>query len=505
MINLKVEDGTVSFGAMSSGPKNVKFFTKGSYPSFGRKGGSQVVKSFLDAVLTKEQLQSAYEYAQEMQSAQLYYKHFYTKAGEILGCSPRNAIKIWNAAEYYTKIEPRKTLVDLLARRRRGRVSAGLFKELVECEEKLIEVHNDGLKNILPLVLYFKMLPHELRKLFGKAMWKKLAANSFHRNSLLTKNIEDLCSPYCIEVDNESSRQYLVKITKLIMPVRSTLLANNNYMMFFQRNMVHRNMVDVIGMSEAFNFIYDRAIKKMPMKNLDSFILRRLQRKSDHIADTYTMAEQLGEKFNIWKHDLESFETIHDEMHRKLQEIREKQMFSPDPIECLSEIPFKGLVLGDYSIELLQSRLDIHNEGKSMGHCVGSYADRVAGGRYLVYSIKKNGERISTLGLDCGTKTWHRFVADEKPQEQPGGWAYSQHYGRFNQQVKDPVLGFLTDICLSRLNGKEFVTEDELKEIELAMISFKDSVEKDQAEIDTLKFPVYNPESYKSVYDRNFK
>lgn len=498
MINLKVENGSVSLGEMVSSPTSVRFFTKGRYRSFGNKGGSTLVKAFLDCVLSQAQIQSAKDYAREQQDGKLYYKHFYRKCAEYLGSSPRNAIKLWNAAEYYTKIEPRKDLVDILARGRLGRVNREKFVEVVECEDKLREVHQDGLKNILPFVLCYKMLPHELRKLYGKALWKKIAGNSFHRNSLLVKNIASMCSPYFIGV--EQRHQQMVDITKRIIGIRSTLLANEQYMDFFQRSIEATATI-----SEGFTFVYEKAITKIPMSRLDRYTINRFQRKVDHINDTYRMAEQLGEKFNIWKHDIDSFEEVHDRLQRTLQEKRDKQMFSPEPVDCLSEIPFKSLTLGDYSIELLQSRLAIHEEGKKMGHCVGSYADRVATGKYLVYSIKKNGERISTLGLDSGIKTWQRFVADEKPQEEPKVWAYSQHYGRFNQQIKDQVLGFLTDICLSRLNGEEFVTEEELKEIELAMLSLKDSDEKDEDQVDTLKFPVYNPETYKSIYDRNFK
>lgn len=481
---IKVEEGTVSFGKLISKPTNVSFFTKGIYPTFSKRGGSNLIKSFVESVLTEEQIQSAREYASEQKDGKRYYKHFYKKCAEFLGCTPRIAIKLWNGAEYYTKIEPRKDLVDLLARGRLGRVNRGKFRVLVECEEKLREVQSDGLKNILPFVLYFKMLPHDLRKLYGKATWKKITANTFHRNNLIVKNMDSICSPFF--TDQEKRNEQFVNITKLLLPVRSTLLANNDYMELFQRGISRHKTL-----KESFNFIYEKVITKIPMKGVDRDLIRKMQRKADHIEDTYTMAEQVGEKFNIWKHDIESFEAVHDRFQQTLNEIREKQLFSPDPLECLNDLSFKGLTLGEYSIELLETRLSIHQEGKAMGHCVGSYSNRVADGNYLVYSIKKNGERVSTLGL---------YKASRRDAEGTE-WVFSQHYGRFNKQITDPVLGFLTDICLYRLNGRELVTDAELSQIAHAMRN----EEEDQLEVDTLKFPVYNPASYKSIYDKNFK
>jgi len=47
----------------------------------------------------------------------------------------------------------------------------------------------------------------------------------------------------------------------------------------------------------------------------------------------------------------------------------------------------------------IENSADLYREGASMHHCVGTYADEVRAGRYYVYSICRDGERVATAGL----------------------------------------------------------------------------------------------------------
>jgi hypothetical protein len=47
----------------------------------------------------------------------------------------------------------------------------------------------------------------------------------------------------------------------------------------------------------------------------------------------------------------------------------------------------------------IDNSADLYREGASMHHCVGTYAKEVRGGRYYVYSICRDGERLATAGL----------------------------------------------------------------------------------------------------------
>jgi hypothetical protein len=47
----------------------------------------------------------------------------------------------------------------------------------------------------------------------------------------------------------------------------------------------------------------------------------------------------------------------------------------------------------------IDNSAELYREGAFMHHCIGTYADKVRGGRYCVYSIRRNGERVASAGL----------------------------------------------------------------------------------------------------------
>ena len=47
----------------------------------------------------------------------------------------------------------------------------------------------------------------------------------------------------------------------------------------------------------------------------------------------------------------------------------------------------------------IDNSADLYREGASMHHCIGTYAEKVRRGRYYVYSIRRDAERLATAGL----------------------------------------------------------------------------------------------------------
>jgi hypothetical protein len=499
MINLRVsEEGKVSFGKMSSSADNVVFFTKNRFPHRVR-GGSPLLNDFLSRVLSKEQFRDAHVYAQEQADRKLYHKNFYQKCSEILGCTPSKALKLWNAAEFYTKVQPRLDLVDLLARGRGGMVSAGRFQDVVKTEPLLRETLNDNLKNILPWVFCMKKNPKELRDNFGKSLWKRLCKNSFHRNNLLVKALDDYTDCFSLGLSSldDGLREILLELEK----IPSTLLANKLFMHFRK----------YWKSDYGYDFVNKNIISSVPMCHVTSAVIRIARNKMTKIIDTKRMADQLGVKFNIWKYDIDSFEKVHDLFTQKINE----QMYSPEPIKCLDSIEDKYLKVGSYEIELLDSRYAIHQEGVEMRHCVGSYAGNVAQGEYLVYSIKKDGKRVSTLGLNKGRSSRHvtcfeDLVVESSEEVAPTSlkvvptWEFDQHYSFANGKIQDMMQVFLADLIISRLNGVDFVCDHDLELFKIIEENpgYLHGIE---FPVDMLKFNPYDPLSYKSVYDYYFK
>jgi len=60
---------------------------------------------------------------------------------------------------------------------------------------------------------------------------------------------------------------------------------------------------------------------------------------------------------------------------------------------------FPAATINGMEIIPIDNSADLYREGAFMRHCVGSYAERCGAGRYCVYSIRRDGERIATAGL----------------------------------------------------------------------------------------------------------
>lgn len=71
---------------------------------------------------------------------------------------------------------------------------------------KLVEeVKQDGLLHILPFVIAFAKTPQELKKQFGKGIWKQLCSNTASRNLLLLKKAEQIAFD---QVDTEFVEEF---------------------------------------------------------------------------------------------------------------------------------------------------------------------------------------------------------------------------------------------------------------------------------------------------------
>jgi PcfJ-like protein len=60
---------------------------------------------------------------------------------------------------------------------------------------------------------------------------------------------------------------------------------------------------------------------------------------------------------------------------------------------------FPATTINGVEIIPIDNSADLYREGAFMHHCIGTYADKVRGGRYCVYSIRRDGERVASAGL----------------------------------------------------------------------------------------------------------
>jgi PcfJ-like protein len=60
---------------------------------------------------------------------------------------------------------------------------------------------------------------------------------------------------------------------------------------------------------------------------------------------------------------------------------------------------FPAATVNGVEIIPIDNSADLYREGASMHHCIGTYCEAVKSGRYYVYSIRRDGERVASAGL----------------------------------------------------------------------------------------------------------
>jgi hypothetical protein len=69
------------------------------------------------------------------------------------------------------------------------------------------------------------------------------------------------------------------------------------------------------------------------------------------------------------------------------------------PQHTFPEPWFPAATINGVEIIPIDNSADLYREGAFMHHCIGTYSEEVRVGRYYVYSIRRNGERVATAGL----------------------------------------------------------------------------------------------------------
>lgn len=239
----------------------------------------------------------------------------------------------------------------------------------VRCNHLVQQAIRDNTLNVLPLMLHKKMDTQQLKAEYGKGLWKKLSNTSKSRMKLLARVIDE--NPEWAEVRTCMLKEY---------------------------------RGNIFGDEAAL--IAARVAPKA-----GTF------RQTEHmIYDTVRMANRQGETVNLrW-----SYKRWEEEHSRLTKDLLTKQY---------SDKPFTDVAVyeeGGYTFTLLNNQLDIATEGKTMHHCVASYAGQASRGKYAVFRVEGKGER-ATLGLNYGN------LLPIRPRE----FYFDQCYGKMNSLVSE--------------------------------------------------------------------
>ena len=237
--------------------------------------------------------------------------------------------------------------------------------------------------NLIPLMLEFEEDPQQLRKRFGKGLWKQLAHTSKTRMKLLAPLLR-----YSTEVTSLRTG-----ILPLVSSYHLTNLEMGGYLL--------------------------TAAKVAP--RIKDFV-----QTFDIVRDTMRMAERAGTEVNLnwsWRR----WQEVHDRMSWEIAMNRyPSTKFAED---CV-------FTQGGYTFTLLNSQADIAMEGTTMRHCVASYAHMASQGKYAVFKIE--GKERATLGLTIE-------VAQIIPSRVFHA-SLQQCYGYCNKLISDELRATLPDI-----------------------------------------------------------
>lgn len=255
---------------------------------------------------------------------------------------------------------------------------SGLVNIAVEYNHLVQQAVKDNTLNLLPLMLQHQKDTQQLKALYGKGLWKRLASTSKSRMKYLAPLIEN--DPAWIEV--------------------RTGILHEAWPAYF-----------MTGTANAYaGLIAARLAPTIKEYHATHMIVR----------DTTYMATNQGEvvnqnwSLNRWK-----------EEHDRLTRLTLIKKYSPKPFCDVAVYEEEG-----YTFTLLNSQMDIAAEGQLMGHCVGSYATRAAADKYAVFRVE--GKERATLGLI-------RFDDWSRGARPVSGLEYDQCYGRFNAYVSDDL------------------------------------------------------------------
>ena len=350
-------------------------------------------------------------------------KKFY----EDYGITPSNARKIWNGFLKDRVFDENKEINKLVFRGPTLNVALHDIKKF-EYEELAQQCRKDGIANVIPAVVYYGKSPQELKKELGKSAWKKICKASYTKNKLIYHQISN-----SKEIAFENSFSIFSEVPYTLCHVKP----------IFQVPNIAKHIV----------------ASKIPMKN---FLRTRTkgtwnyednktaQKIMQTYIDTYRMSQRLNAAFNPeWsprrmqeEHDRMTIE-IRDLQRKELSE-RHKTRF--DSFQELPVLEYKGI-----KATPMLTYLDVVDEGSLMQHCVGGYAENCLKGNYVVYSLQREDYR-TTLGI-------LRYEVKYLTQSRPG-YAFNQHYGRFNESVTDEDFKELASKIIKELNERNNKHED---------------------------------------------
>lgn len=338
---------------------------------------------------------------------------------KMYGIIPTNVRKIFNGFMKSRVFDENKEWNKLVYRGPSQKIYSYNLKS-IESKDIYEQCKKDGINNVIPICALFNKSPQELKKEFGKSLWKKITKNSYTKN----RKIYHVAIKAHAEDRNQDS-----------------LLGTLNMCVDMPSTLIHPH-------TDCEDFYKHVVANKLVMKHYAKGTTKALNEESRKIFNTYhdtrSMAMRLNQPFNPeW-----SVRRMHEE-HERL--VRDQQAILRKRQEEHSKIKFTDfqnlptIKYNDVIATPLITASEVIDEGQRMKHCVGGYSNACINGTYVVYSLDKNGKK-STLGIS--RDKFHGMNSKITTYN----YNFSQHYHECNKSIEDDDFKVAATAVINQLN-----------------------------------------------------
>ena len=332
---------------------------------------------------------------------------------KVYAVTPSQFCKVFNAAVWKSAIVPYKEFQSLFF----GKViDRGAFISVARQHDMLTQAMEDGQKNILPIIAYTREAPQELKKNFGKGLWKKLCANTQHRNKLITR------SP---------------------LPWDSAATLDSGALKFSNSASAAHWVRNVCKLP----YTKMRSTEGQQLTNLFSDTKRMAARQGQPFNPSWSklkMQEKHNEYMTVGQREAEARRKERDEAYRlRVEKLEKADLSKVYPQTTFEKDGVVATILTKYE--------QIKEEGITMRHCVGTYAENAINGTYVVIHMSGDDEE-TTLGLSVDSSIWGVKVEEKM-------FRFNQHYGKCNSEVVSEKHKAMVEVVLQYLNGLKLTKE----------------------------------------------
>lgn len=317
------------------------------------------------------------------------------------------------------------------------------LERLIDNYDNIKQTCDDGLHQIVPLLILHGGTASDLRQTLGKSLWKRLLRQPVSR----IKYYADF-----VKVFNKFHRPLFERCLSIPTTQLRTMIGHQPH--FLYGEIIHcSNNPSTLGLhSKRLNG------SEKASKLADDKYSRQI------VADTFYMAQQNDIGFNSnWS--TKRFE----EVHRYLTRLANSRRYS-ESHACDRDVHTVEVREGNYSYKVSFTRLtspaEVAEEGRKQGHCVASYANRLKNDTYSVYTVECEELDIrATLGLShtLGSKkylTETPTFAIEPQESTPVDVevktgrirSFDQMYGKFNRRIDPRVHRIVNDFLIEKIN-----------------------------------------------------